>query len=137
MATPLNTTITIDGTRFNAAATHLGIHTAHEHTGLPIMGSIVSTISCVVDVHDEGNVPFTTLKNLWDLANGVTRDKIKDIKIDFWKDEAQQDVICSYTFKGWISSFNIDGGGGSNHMLSLQLQPALDQNNFVNITLGN
>jgi hypothetical protein len=38
---------------------------------------------------------------------------IKDIKIEFWKDESQEEAICTYQFKGWISNFSMEGGGGS------------------------
>ena len=137
MASPRKTSITVDGSKFDALATHMGVHTAHDHSGMPLMGSLVCSISCVVDANDDVNVPFATLQKLWELANLVTRDKVKDIKIDFWKDENQEDVICSYKFRGWIASFSMDGGGEGNHVLNLQLQPELGKLQYVEITLGN
>ncbi len=137
MAKPLNSTVTIDGNFLNSLATHIGVHTRHDHTGMPLTGTSACTISCTIDAHDEGNLPFATLKSLWELANQVTREKIKDIKIEFWKDESQQDAICTYQFKGWISNFSMDGGGGGNHIVNLELQPALDPKQFIDITLGN
>jgi hypothetical protein len=67
----------------------------------------------------------------------LTRDKVKEIKIEFWADEKQAAAICTYVFQGWIASFSIDGGEMGNHILSLALQPALDPKQYVNITLGN
>jgi hypothetical protein len=104
---------------------------------MPQMGTSVCSISCTIDAHDEGNLPFATLKSLWQLANVVTREKIKDIKMEFWKDESQKDAVCTYQFKGWISSFSMDGGGGSNHIVNLQLQPALNQKTSSTSPLGN
>lgn len=81
---------------------------------------------------------FDTLKKLFDLANIVTREKIKDIKVEFWQDDSQQDALCTYAFKGWISHWSTGSGGdGSNHILSLSIQPALDSKNFVDLRLGN
>ena len=67
----------------------------------------------------------------------MTKDKIKDIKLEFWKDENEQDVICSFAFRGWISRFAVQGGDGSNHTLSLSIQPALGTNQFIEIAVGN
>jgi hypothetical protein len=129
-------TVTIDGQKFNAVSAHVGIDTDHDHSGLPQMGSLRCSISCVVDIHDTQNMPFATLQNLYSLANIVTRDKIKDIKVEFWQDEDQQDAICTYSFQGWISGSHTSGGGG-NHILNIKLHPALDQKQFVDIKMGN
>lgn len=48
-----------------------------------------------------------------------------------------QDVICSFSFQGWISRFAVQGSDGSNHLLSLSIQPALDSAQFVDFTVGN
>jgi hypothetical protein len=94
-------------------------------------------MDCSADMHDTRNVPFATVKKYFDLANVPTKDKIKDIKIEFWQDERRQDAICTLSFKGWISSWNVSSGGGSNHVLSVSIQPALDQQNYHNLQLGN
>ena len=83
------------------------------------------------------NVSFQTLKAFWDMANVVTRDKVKDIQIDFWTDENQVDVICSYKFKGWLSGLNMNSGQSGNHTLNLQIQPTLGKDAYVEISLGN
>jgi hypothetical protein len=67
----------------------------------------------------------------------VTRDKIKDIKIEFWTDDSRTNALCTMAFKGWLSSWHISGGGGSNHILSVSIQPTTDQKNYHDLQLGN
>ena len=75
----------------------------------------------------------------------VTRDKIKDIKVEFWKDDSRQDALCTYRFKGWISNFEttnppLESSGdlpGINHMLVVDLEPVMNQQNFQEIAIGN
>ena len=88
----------------------------------------------------------------------VTRDKIKAIKIEFWKDDSQQDALISYSFNGWIRRFETsnpldflprsvststedalaEGAAPSlNHMLVLDIEPALNQQNFQDVKLSN
>ncbi len=131
------TTIEIGDLRFNALAAHVGFSTVHDHTGMPMMGSLMSIITATVDLHDTNNVPFAMLQQLFDLGNLVTRDKIKDIAVSFWVDELQQDAICVYRFRGWVSHFATISGEGSNHLLSLSLQPALDTQQFVKVAMSN
>lgn len=135
MAQPSNATITIDGSKINAMSVSVGLSTRHNDVGMPQMGTLACHINVIVDMHN--NVSYDQLQNLFELAKIVTRDKIKPIKIEFWKDENQQDAICTYSFKGWISEFITSGGGGSNHTLSMNLVPALDSNNFVDLKMGN
>ncbi len=85
----------------------------------------------------EAIVSGSTLQALYDLAYGVTREKIKTINIEFWQDEHQAGALCTYTFQGWISNFTTGSGGGGNHILSLSLQPAPDGKNFINVAMGN
>jgi hypothetical protein len=142
MASPYRSTVTIDGTKFNAASVLVAFHTDKDRAGMPQMGSLQTDIKVWADFHDDSNLPHSALKKLFDLANVVTRDKIKDIKIEFWKDDAQQDALCSYSFKGWISGFqtsNPGNGNGSkvNHLLELDLEPALNQQNFKEVAMSN
>ena len=101
------------------------------------MGRPTYSISCSVDVHDTKIMPFDTLKQLFDLTNAVTRDKVVDIKVEFWTDENQTDAVCTYTFRGWISAFHNTGGAGGNHMLNLTFTPELDSQQYVKIEIGN
>ena len=137
MAQPSVTTVTIDGNKFNAASASLSLATASDNAGMPQMGSLSAGIDVVVDIHDNQNMPFGTLKKLFELANVVTRDKVKDVKLEFWQDEKQQDVICSYAFKGWIRQWHTGSGGNGNHTLSMSIQPAIDSKNFSEMRISN
>lgn len=137
MPRPCNTTVTIDGQKFNALSTHFEVATRHDGSGQPAMGATACAINVVADIHDDQNVPFAVLKQLFELSHSMTRDKIKTMKLDFWKDDSAQDAICSFSFQGWISRFAIQGGDGTNHLLSLSLQPALSEKQFVEFSVGN
>ena len=137
MAMPRNTTVTIDKQKFNALSTHFEVATRHDGIGMPLMGQTACAIDVVADIHDDRNVPFPVLKSLFDLSHTMTKDKIKDIKLEFWKDDNAEDVICSFSFRGWISRFAIQGGDGGNHILSLAIQPTITPNQFIDIAVGN
>lgn len=92
---------------------------------------------------------------MFNLANVVTKDKIKAMKIEFWKDDSHQDALCSYSFNGWIRRFEttnpIELTGlereiqtelqsltpDLNHVLVLDLEPAMNQQNFKDIKMTN
>jgi hypothetical protein len=152
MAAPYRSTVTIDGKKFDAVSTQVVFNTLKDRAGMPEMGSLNTSIKVWVDFHDDVNMPNGTLKGLFDLANVVTRDKIKDMKIEFWKDDSKQDALCSYNFKGWISRFETTNlmpdaspqSNGStlpqatvNHLLVMDLEPALNQQNFKEISMSN
>jgi len=146
-------TVTIDGTAFDAVSCTVSVSTLTDNKGMPEMGSMTTAIRVLADFHDENNLPNSALTKLFGLANVVTRDKIKPIKIEFWKDESKKDALCSYKFKGWISRFETTnpmaatspGTSGAdtsphstiNHLLVLDLQPAMNQQNFTELTMGN
>lgn len=129
------TSVTIDGDKFGAIGTRFDLMTRHDGAGLPLMGSQAFGIEVMIDMHDDVNMPFDTMRKLFQLSNLVTRDKIKDIKIEFWKDESQADALSVFSFKGWISRFCVSSG--QNHTLTLHLQPALDAKQFVDLQHGN
>jgi hypothetical protein len=153
MANLARSTVTIDGTKFDAASCSVSVNTLTDNKGMPEMGSMTTAIRVLADFHDEQNLPNASLKKFFDLANVVTRDKIKEIKIEFWKDENKQDALCSYKFKGWISRFEtanpmatfVPGSSGTdtsphstiNHLLLLDLQPAMNQQNYTELSIGN
>ncbi len=157
-ASPYRCTVTIDGTKFDAVSTAVKFYTEKDRAGMPQMGSLTTFIRVVADFHDDKNLPYSSVKKFFDLANVVTRDKIKDIKVEFWKDDSHQDALCSYAFKGWIGRYETsnphplgasgDGDANTlsdpnlanqslNHMLILDLVPALNQQNFSDIKLSN
>ena len=137
MAQPSRTTVTIDGNSFNAIATDFALSTESVHSGMPMMGSVQCAIDVRVDANDQVNLPFSTLRSLYDLANIATKDKIKDIKIEFWTDDTKSDVICTYVFQGWISRFHMSSSGEANHTLSLSLEPALQKDQYHKIDISN
>lgn len=144
MPAPYRSTVTVDGTKFDAVSVVVAFQTDKDRAGMPQMGSLHTDIRIWVDFHDDTNLPHSALKKLFDLSNVVTRDKVKDIKIEFWKDDSHQDALCSYSFKGWISSFRTCNPTATdsrdaqlNHMLELALEPAMNQQNFKDISMSN
>ena len=136
MANPSNSTVTIDGNKFNALSVQFGMSTVHDQ-GMPMMGTQVMDIEVVVDMHDTDNLPFSTVQSLFNLAQQHTREKIVDMKIEYWQDENQLDAICVYRFRGWIANYKTGSGGSSNHTMLLQLHPALSQGQYMSIDLSN
>ena len=138
MSQPSVTTVTIDGDKFDALSASVSFSTASDSSGMPMMGSFNSNIEVIVDLHDNTNMPFSTVKKLFELSKVVTKDKIKEVKIEFWQDEKRQDVLCSYAFKGWISHWHTgSGSNGNNHTLSISVQPAIDNKNFNDLRISN
>jgi hypothetical protein len=152
MAAP-RSTVTIDGNKFDAVSCSVVLSTLSDRAGAPEMGSLTTAIRVWVDFHDEKNMPNGTITKLFDLAKVVTRDKIKDMKIEFWQDESKKNALCSYKFKGWVSRFETtnpmptaapqsQGADTSpystiNHLLVLDLQPRMNQENISDLTIGN
>ncbi|HZS50069.1 MAG TPA: hypothetical protein VFA54_04360 [Bryobacterales bacterium] len=147
-ASPYRSTVTIDGTKFDAVSVEVVFSTQRDRAGMPEMGSLQSKIRVWADAHDDKNLPHSAIQKFFDLANVVTRDKIKDMKIEFWKDDAHQDALCSFKFKGWISAFETsnpanppDPGDGwrpyLNHALVLDLEPAMNDQHFQDISISN
>src|SRR5215471_20751498 len=141
MPHPIVTTVTIDGERIPALSASVSFSTASDRAGMPMMGSFVPAIEISVDLHDKITMPFDLLQKLFNLAKLATKDKIKDVKIEFWQDEQaeemKQDVICAYTLKGWISHWHTSSANGGNHTLLMSIQPALDQNNYSDLAISN
>jgi hypothetical protein len=139
MPQPSITTVTIDGDKFDALSANVSFSTGSDSSGMPMMGSFNSSIEVIVDLHDNKNMPFSVVKKLFELSKVVTKDKIKDVKIEFWQDENRQDVLCSYAFKGWISHWHngSGGGNGANHILSISVQPAIDTKNYNDLRISN
>ena len=79
-AAPYRSTVTIDGTKFDAVSVLIAFKTAKDRAGMPQMGSLQSDIRVWVDFHDDTNLPHASLKKLFDLSNVVTREKVKEMK---------------------------------------------------------
>src|ERR1700721_4135604 len=142
MATsPYRSSCSIDGNKFDCLSVSVSFATDKDRAGMPQMGSLHTSIRAYVDFHDDQNMPYSTMNSLFTLANVVTKNKVKPIKLEFWKDESQQDALCSYSFNGWISAFHMmnpyqsdsasdAGNKGVNHIMVLDLEPSLNQQNF-------
>ncbi len=138
MAQPSRTTVTVDGTKFDAISASFAMTTPSDASGVPVMGGLSSSVNVVVDLHDTQNLPFGNLKKLFELANVVTKDKIKDVKVEFWQDDARQNVVCSYQFKGWISRLQTHSNDAKgNNLLEMSIQPVLDSKNFQEVKISN
>ena len=85
MAQPTKSTVTVDGTAFDAVSTSVAFSTPVTAPGVAEMGALVISVRVIVDFNDDTNLPFSALNSLFTLSNVVDRTKIKDMKIDFWK----------------------------------------------------
>ena len=155
MAMPYRCTVTIDGTKFGAVSTSVQFSTEKDRSGVPQMGSLSTAFRVWADFHDDKNLPFSAVKKMFDLANVVTKDKIKPMKIEFWKDDSRQDALCSYSFNGWVRRFETTNPveltamdkemeaqfrsltPDLNHVLVLDLEPSMNQQNFKEIKMTN
>ena len=149
MAAPYRSTCTIDGQKFDCLSVSASFNTDKDRSGMPQMGSLSTTMRVYVDFHYDTNIPFSTMSNLFQLSNVVTRDKVKPIKLEFWKDDSHQDALATYSFNGWISGYHTlnpyqsdeqledQNHSGVNHVLVLDLEAAMNQQNFSDISLSN
>ncbi len=134
-----NVTVTVGEIRVDAYSAHAGIAALPtEHVGMPMMGSVEANISFQIDLNDQSDPKlFDSINKLFDLCNRVDRTKIRDIKLEFWKDQSHTDVHLTMFFEGWVSSWHISSGSGANHVLAISLVPKLDQKQFMKMDLGN
>jgi hypothetical protein len=144
MATPYRSTCTVDGTSFDCVSVSVALQTAKDQNSMPLMTSMKVSIDCLVDFHDDNNVPYSTLTQVFALAQKPKTGNYVPIKIVFWKDEEKQDALCSYTFQGWVSNFHTFNPAqqtsvpnGFNHMWLLTLQPALNTQNYAQLSMSN
>ena len=145
MANPYRSTVTIDGTKFDAVSSQVVFSTSKDRAGMPEMGSLKTQIRVWADFHDDKNLPHASVKKFFEMSNVVDFDKLKDIKIEFWKDDAHKDALCTFKFKGWISNFETSNppplapgsDPGVNHLLVMDLEPALNQASHSEISISN
>lgn len=135
-------TMTFDGDKVDVVDYVFSMHTAKDPSGMPMMQTLNTTVQVRIDLHDDKNIKFQTLKKLFDLSNVATREKIKDFKLECWNDDSKQNVICSFKCKAWISSFRVTNVGSDsnatfNNILEIDFEPVHNQANYQEITLGN
>jgi hypothetical protein len=140
---PVRATLSFDGEKLDVVEAIFAMNTQKDPAGMPVMQTLSTSVQVRIDLHDDKNVPFGTLKKLFDLSNVATREKVKDMKMELWKDDAKKDVVCSFKCKAWISSFRVSNVGGDvggttyNHLLDIEFTPVHNQANYQEITLGN
>lgn len=131
------TSVAIGGLTLNALSVQFAVHNQHSFDGMPQMGALACAIDVSLDMHDTVSLPFTAIRSLFDLVNGVDSSKIQDVKITYWTDESKTDVICVFSFRAWVASFTTVSNPQANHTLTLHLQPELDQGKFIKIDVRN
>ena len=131
------TSVGIGGLTLNTLSVQFAVHNQHSFDGMPQMGALACAIDISLDMHDTASLPFTAIRSLFDLVNGVDSSKIQDVKITYWTDESKTDVICVFAFRAWVASFTTVSNPQANHTLTLHLQPELDQGKFVKIDVRN
>lgn len=140
---PARVTVTWDGTKFNVKDAHVLIQTNKDQAGMAVMGTFDTEIQFIVDLTDDKNFPFANIQKLFTAGNVPTRDKIKDLKVEFWQDDAMKNVVCTYQCKAWISSFktsnvgNDNGVRTNNHLLYVTATPVVNKENYQDLKIGN
>lgn len=141
---PGKVTCTIDGEKFNPVEATFQINSDKDGTGMPVSQTLAASVFIRIDLSQGVNFPFQTIKKLFELSNLPTYDKVKPMKIEFWKgNETNKNVICSYSFKGWVSSFRTSSFGGEvggqsfDHTLELELACVLNEPNYSDFRIGN
>ena len=134
-----NVTVTVDTYKLDAYSAHAGIAALPtEQAGMPSIGTVEANISFQIDLNDQTDPStFTTIKGLFDLCNKAKKDNIKPIKLEFWKDQSHQDTHIVLKFDGWVSSWHISSGNGTNHVLAISVTPRLDPQHFLSIEVAN
>lgn len=144
---------TIDGTQFVVDEAVVGVGTRREPLGAPLMNSLTMSVQVRINLNDFNNFPFQTVKKLFEMSKAPNSDNFKPMKIEFFKDNSN-DVLCTYSFTGWISSFRASngghevrssefssdkvGGGSYNHILDIELTPITNKiQNHKDVKIGN
>jgi len=135
---------TIDGETFTAAEAEFVMEAKHSTGGNPAHAVPVMSAHILVDLNDRGNgCKFQTIKKLFELSKLPSAKQIKEIKIEFWLGLEDENALCSYSFKGWISSLRTSylgrgtPNGGYNHFIAMVLTPDTTQDSFGQIRIGN
>ena len=130
-----NVGVSIGGIKFKSNNVNLSLSTHRDSTGLPILQNLQTTVIVQLDMYDEDNMPFPSLKSLFEMAKLPIGANVNDVDIDFYKDDAGTDVICSYHFKGWITRYETYTTPGSNGILTLELCPIINQQTGANVDI--
>ena len=127
--------VKIGDVRFNSNDVHFSLNTSRDSTGLPVLHNLKTTVMVQVNLHDAVNLPFEKLKSLFERAKLPTGSNIVEMEVNFWSDDAGNELVCSYHFKGWISRFETFTTGGTNGVLALELCPVINDQTGANVTI--
>jgi hypothetical protein len=141
-ATPNHVTVEIGDVKFDALSASIEATAPPDSTYRsylrPLMGRLDVQFHVSVNAHDDVNLPFGSLQELMSLALNQASDQIRDIKINYWKDESRNDVIASFSFEGWIYYARLEGTGQMNHRLDMILVPkVLSDSSYIKINITN
>ena len=150
MAAPQRCTVTINGTQMRALAGEVDFGAEDDEHGMPAMGTQRLKICAWFDIHNNPDIPFSQLQTLFELSFRPEAANMADIAVEFWGDEEFSDAICVFSFSGWIRRMRVadfalpeaavgvaDALADVNHLLYLELLPALGEDNIREITIGN
>jgi hypothetical protein len=138
-------TLTFDGKKVDADRATFVVNTRRTELGMAKNELPFVSANVRINLNDKENAPFDLIQKLFDLSMELDSSKrIKDVKIEFWRDLSQKDPAVSYSFSGWINSFrtsNVDGdsanGGNLNNYIELEMLPDTTKKGFPSITCGN
>jgi hypothetical protein len=129
-------TCTVDGTQFQAVEAVFGMNTRKIQGGKAGMEGFSTSVHVRVNPENKQDISFDTIKKLFDLAKKTGEDRYKPMKVEFWKEGEDKQVLCCYTFTGWISSFRTSnvgsdiGSSAYNHVFDLELTPLITKNDL-------
>jgi hypothetical protein len=137
-------TFHIDGKPIQAAKASFEVNAQRTDLGIPKMELPLIVARVWINLNDEKNCPFDTIKKLFDLSTALSKkDRIKPVKLEFWSDLKQENPTVCYMFDAWISSFtttNVTSEGDDghyNHYLILNLTPDTTEGRFQTVKCSN
>jgi hypothetical protein len=136
--------VTFEGIpRFDVEEAIVDVSTTPDLTGMPVLQSLKTVVHFTINANDQENIPFASIQKLFDLSNVPEENKIKNCKVEFWKNDKKQDVIASYSFKGWISHFRTSNTGiensnkSYNHLIHVTVIPVINKALHSELRIGN
>ncbi len=144
MANPYRCSAQIGDVEIQALSVDFDLFSKKDDFGMPNLGSVSTGITLTIDLLDTDNASYQKVSRLFDLANRVQQEKIVEVKLSYWLDEHQEDAVMQLNFPGWVSRFRASqpmiGGQQENvpgHMLTIEIEPALDQTHYKKILMSN
>ena len=77
---PGRVSVTNNCTKFNTIETVFGVGTQKDAAGMPVLQTLNTKMHVWVDLFDDQNFPFDSIKKMFDLANVPDRSKLKEIE---------------------------------------------------------